>query len=820
MPKRTTFTDTPSAPPTGSASPAPLTAPSPPASPSLAFPALSSPQKRANGAGGSPAQQQEGKAPKRPRVHVFDEEAEEKARERRENGGVNGAGEGAAEGNQASGKARKAKAAFTPEMKKKAADEAKRLLQGRMELPVYQGKDEILKGIEENDTVIVLGETGSGKTTQIPQFLLRSTTPCAYPRIVCTQPRRVAAISLAQRVAAEAGTYVGGTVGYTVRFDDRTSQNTRLKYATDGALLAELLGDKDLDAYDCVVLDEAHERSLRTDMLMGFLKDIQKRRKEKVKAWRAGGGKGKGRETEEGEKEKGRGKPPKPEDREPTELKIVVMSATIDAERFSEFFDNAPVLFVKGRQHKVTLKYTASPQADYLDAALKTVYQIHTKYPPGAVLVFLPDLPSSAERLTRVMGCAGQEEIESLQASIKSYAPDLPKSFPNADELVVTPLYAKLPAAEQAKAFEPAKPKTRKIILSTNVAETSVTIPGVRYVVDCGLAKEKRYHAGTGIDSLMTESISQSSAKQRAGRAGREADGYCFRLYTERAFYDLAKRTEPEIKRVSLTYALLHLLAAGQEDVMSFQYMDRPEKDAIVFALLTLRGLDALDSKGRITPLGQQMALLPLEPVYSRVLLSSFSEGCPREVLDLVSLLGSADQLLINTSATRDAATAARAKFIHRTGDHLMLLNILRAFEELEGKDERKQWCKDNFISLKAMNGVLDARKQLRERVERLKLGDWEQSAGDEAEPVLGALVGGLFANTAIRMEDGTYRHTVTKQLVSIHPSSSLHNKKAQAIVYDELVLTTKTYARGVSSIAPTLIKQKAPNVFSSSTSS
>ncbi|GAA5946514.1 hypothetical protein JCM10213_002062 [Rhodosporidiobolus nylandii] len=764
MPKRTTFTDTPSAPPTGSASPAPLTAPSPPASPSLAFPALSSPQKRANGAGGSPAQQQEGKAPKRPRVHVFDEEAEEKARERRENGGVNGAGEGAAEGNQASGKARKAKAAFTPEMKKKAADEAKRLLQGRMELPVYQGKDEILKGIEENDTVIVLGETGSGKTTQIPQFLLRSTTPCAYPRIVCTQPRRVAAISLAQRVAAEAGTYVGGTVGYTVRFDDRTSQNTRLKYATDGALLAELLGDKDLDAYDCVVLDEAHERSLRTDMLMGFLKDIQKRRKEK----------------------------------------IVVMSATIDAERFSEFFDNAPVLFVKGRQHKVTLKYTASPQADYLDAALKTVYQIHTKYPPGAVLVFLP----------------GQEEIESLQASIKSYAPDLPKSFPNADELVVTPLYAKLPAAEQAKAFEPAKPKTRKIILSTNVAETSVTIPGVRYVVDCGLAKEKRYHAGTGIDSLMTESISQSSAKQRAGRAGREADGYCFRLYTERAFYDLAKRTEPEIKRVSLTYALLHLLAAGQEDVMSFQYMDRPEKDAIVFALLTLRGLDALDSKGRITPLGQQMALLPLEPVYSRVLLSSFSEGCPREVLDLVSLLGSADQLLINTSATRDAATAARAKFIHRTGDHLMLLNILRAFEELEGKDERKQWCKDNFISLKAMNGVLDARKQLRERVERLKLGDWEQSAGDEAEPVLGALVGGLFANTAIRMEDGTYRHTVTKQLVSIHPSSSLHNKKAQAIVYDELVLTTKTYARGVSSIAPTLIKQKAPNVFSSSTSS
>ncbi|GAA5982727.1 hypothetical protein JCM11641_007769 [Rhodosporidiobolus odoratus] len=720
-----------------------------------------SPAKRSTLANGSSAS---AKPSRRPKVHVFDEEAEEEAK-LRALAALNGHDEGgkAAASNGNGTQKGKAGKKWTNEEKKKAREEAKRLENSRRELPVFAGKDAILKGIEENDTVIVLGETGSGKTTQIPQFLLHSSVSTAKPRIVCTQPRRVAAISLASRVSAEVGTQIGGLVGYTVRFDDRTCRATRLKYATDGALLAEMLADCDLNAYEVVILDEAHERSLRTDMLMGFLKEIQKRRKEK----------------------------------------IVVMSATIDAKRFSEFFNDAPVLFVQGRQHNVTLNYAQTPQPDYLDAALKTVFQIHTTYMPGSILVFLP----------------GQEEIESLNASIRSYAADLEKSYPNKGELIVTPLYAKLPASEQQKAFELPRPNQRRVILSTNVAETSVTIPGVKFVVDCGLAKEKRYHGGTGIDSLMVESISQSSAKQRMGRAGREADGYCFRLYTERDYLALEKRTQPEIKRVSLTFALLHLMAAGQEDVWSFQYMDRPDKDAIVFALLTLHGLDALSPKGRITPLGLQMASLPLDPIYARVLLSSFSEGCPKDIINLVALLGSNDQLLINNSATRDLANAARSKFIHRSGDHLMLLNILRAYEELGSLGEKKSWCKENFVSFKAMNSVLDARKQLKERCERLDLGDVEVSVGESeeaAEVILGALVRGLFANTAVRMEDGTYRHVMTKQLVSIHPSSSLHNKKVPAIVYNELVLTTKTYARGVSSIPPEFIRKKAPNVFNS----
>ncbi|EMS21675.1 hypothetical protein NBRC10512_002503 [Rhodotorula toruloides] len=756
----------------------PSSGPAPPTSPPRArvaartrFPsATASPHKLdslkrppPNGTAGSPA------PPKKRKLVVFDEEAEQEANE---------------------------------QQKRKAKEEAQRLRPEREKLPVFQGKDAILKGIADNDTVIVLAETGSGKTTQIPQYILRSDTPCSGPRIVCTQPRHVAAISLAQRVSAECGTQTGGLVGYTVRFDNKTSRTTRLTYATDGALLAEMLGDRDLEAYDVVVLDEAHERSLRTNMLMGFLKDIQKRRKERVRVWKAEQAKSKGKAKANGVVANGEADGKKGTDeRDPTELKIVVMSATIDAKRFSDFFDRAPVLYVAGRQHKVKIHYAEEPQPDFLDAALKMVYQIHTRYPPGSILVFLP----------------GQEEIEGLAASIKSFLPSLQKEYPHAEELLVTPLYAKLHAAEQAKAFLPSPPRTRKVILATNIAETSVTIPGVKYVVDCGLAKEKRYHAGTGIDSLVTESISQSSAKQRAGRAGRETDGFCFRLYTEATYNGLEKRSQPEIQRVSLTFAILHLLASGQDDVFKFSFMDPPDVESIKFALLTLIGLNALDKRGKITPLGRQMAQLPLDPVYARVLAASFIEGCPREMIDLVSLLGSKDQLLINTSSTRDAANAARQKFVHRTGDHMMLFNILRAYEELDGKDERKQWCKDNFISFKAMSSVLDARKQLLERAQRLKLGDPDASAGDEAEPVLNALIGGLFANTALRQEDGSYRHTMTKQLVAIHHSSTLHGKKAPAIIDDELVLTTKTYARGISSIEPSQIRSKAPSLFGSS---
>ncbi|BGP59678.1 Salivary acidic proline-rich phosphoprotein 1/2 [Rhodotorula toruloides] len=616
------------------------------------------------------------------------------------------------------------------EQERKAKEEAQRFKPEREKLPVFQGKDAILKGIADNDTVIVLAETGSGKTTQVPQYHFRSEIPCA------DEPHHALDVRDGRCV-------VGG--------DARQPR-------------------RDLEAYDVVVLDEAHERSLRTDMVMGFLKGIQKRWKEQVQVWKTEQAKSKGKAEVNGVVANGEvvGKK-SAEERDPTELKIVVMSVTVVAQRFSDFFDRAPVLYVAGRQHTVNAHYAEEHQPDFLqpdflDAALETVYQIHTCYPPGSILVFL----------------AGQEEIEGLAASIKSFLPSLQKEFPHAEELLVTPLYAKLHAAEQAKAFLPSPPRTRKVILATNIAETSVTIPGVKYVVDCGLAKEKRYHAGTGIDSLVTESISQSSAKQRTGRAGRETDGFCFRLYTEATYNGLEKRSQPEIQRVSLTFAILHLIASGQDDVFKFSFMDPPDVESIKFAILTLIGLNALGKRGKITPLGRQMAQLPLDPVYARVRVASFVEGCPREMIDLVSLVGAKDQLLINTSSTRDAANAARQKFVHRSGDHMMLLNILRAYEELDGKDEQ-------FVR------------------------------GRRGGAGLNALIGGLFANTALRQEDGSYRHTMTKQFVAIHPSSTLHGKKVPAIIYDELVLTTKMYARGVSSIEPSQIRSKALSLFGSS---
>ncbi|POY72033.1 hypothetical protein BMF94_4948 [Rhodotorula taiwanensis] len=744
---------------------------------------IATPTKRALNGGSMPNGKanghENGSGKKKRKLVVFDEEAEQEAADKRAGIQTNGVGP-------------RKRAQMDPEQRKKRLAEAQRLKPQREALPVYAGREAILRGIRENDTVVVLAETGSGKTTQIPQFLIRSDIPRASPRVVCTQPRRVAAISLAQRVAAETGCVLGTTVGYTVRFDDRSSPKTRLKYATDGTLLAEMLSDRDLDAYDVVVLDEAHERSLRTDMLMGFLKDIQKRRKAKFAEFKA-----KGKQVANGnagDDDDAQTKQP----REPSELKIVVMSATIDAKRFSEFFDSAPVLYVSGRQHKVTIKYVDEPQDDYVDASIKTIVQIHQHYPPGSILVFLP----------------GQDEIEGMVASLRAYLPDIEKNLAKKGQITIAPLFAKLPAAEQAKAFVPAGPNERKVIIATNIAETSVTIPGVRFVIDSGMAKEKRYHAGTGIDSLATEPISQSSAKQRAGRAGRESDGWCFRLYTETAYQHMEKRSQPEIQRVSLSFALLHLKAAGQEDVYNFSYMDAPSVTSIQGALHRLHGLGALGEKSRITPLGRQMAQLPLDPIFSRVLLEAFRQGCPREVIDLVSLLGVKDQLIINTSATREQANEARQKFTHRSGDHLFLINILRAYEELDGTDEKKAWCKDNYISYKAMQLALDSRKQLRERAERLDLGDWEDTLNDEPEPIIASLVAGLFANAATKQPDDSYRNMMTKQVVTIHPSSTVFSKKPLGIIYDELALTTKTYARGVSIVDPRLLPRQAPGVF------
>ncbi|KAL0069171.1 Salivary acidic proline-rich phosphoprotein 1/2 [Marasmius tenuissimus] len=598
------------------------------------------------------------------------------------------------------------------------------------------GKEALLNEFREHDVTVLLGETGSGKTTQVPQYLLESGL-AGEGMIAVTQPRRVAATSLAARVAAEQNGRVGSVVGYSVRFDERSSTDTRIKYLTDGMIFRELLSDPLLSKYSVVIVDEAHERSLRTDLLIANLKTIQQKRND------ASQGKGKGKE-----KEKER-------------LKIIIMSATLDAEKFAKFFPGSKIIYVQGRQHPVTIYHSAQGQLDYVDSAMRTFFQIHVDQPPGDVLIFLP----------------GQEDIESLDNSIRLYANQLP---PNQQEVLICTMYASQAPGQNAKVFNATPPNTRKCILATNIAETSITIPGVKYVIDTGKCKEKRYLAkntGGGFDTLMTRDITKSSAMQRAGRAGREGPGFCFRLYTEESFKSMALSAEPEIMRS-------------------------------ISALKTLFLIGGLDQSGEITQLGREMAAFPLEPVYSRAVLASKEYGCTNEVLTIIAVLSASSKVFVDSSEQRDAVAEARKKFKHGSGDHLTVLNVVRAYKDValsENKSGRREWCRKHFLNERALLEANDIREQLQQTCERLGI-DWKVSCGDGDEPVIQSFGQGLAMNTAFLQPDGTYKQTMGQSTVKIHPSSTLCDKKAPTIVYDEVVYTNQIYARGVSIISKSFL--------------
>ncbi|KAH7341759.1 P-loop containing nucleoside triphosphate hydrolase protein [Rhizoctonia solani] len=650
---------------------------------------------------------------------------------------------------------------------KKSSQTRKALLEERKRLPIWTGRRALVKAVQENDTLIVLGETGSGKTTQVPQFLLESGITSGG-MIAVTQPRKVAAISLANRVSTEQGTSVGGTVGYAVRFDEKAGPDTRIKYLTDGMLVRELLSDPSLSRYSIVIVDEAHERTLRTDMLLGSLKRIQQDRKEGSSS-RKGSDKGKEKAIS------GNAGP----------LKIIVMSATLDAERFSRFFDGAKVVYVKGRQHPVKLMYLKDNTADYLESALKTIFQIHTNQPPGDILIFL----------------AGQEDIETLEKAIQPYSS---QSLTN--PVLVCPMYAALPPHQQAKIFQPPPKGARKVILSTNIAETSITIPGVRYVVDSGMCKEKGYqsrNAGTGIETLTLCPISKSSAIQRAGRAGREGPGVCFRLYTEKAYGLLDEVPLPEIQRCNLTFATLQLKCL-QQDLSTTDLIDTPPSDAITTSLISLFGLNALDSTGHITPLGRKLAAFPLDPPFARALIAAEELGCLMDIIDVLSVLSASSKVILDTpSEQREAAMEARQKFVHRSGDHLTLLNILRGYldvDEVNDRSNTRSWCNSNWFGERALREALSIRTQLRSICQRMNM-DSTQKPGDMSDKILKSLLTGLFMNTALLQPDGSYKQIVGQRPVKIHPASSLSGRKATAILFDELAYTSATYARGVSAI-------------------
>ncbi|KZT11763.1 P-loop containing nucleoside triphosphate hydrolase protein [Laetiporus sulphureus 93-53] len=657
----------------------------------------------------------------------------------------------------------------TPGKNHASGTKAALIMEQRKDLPIASGKEALVEVILEHDVTILIGETGSGKTTQVPQYLLESGI-AGQGMIAVTQPRKVAATSLAARVAAEQNGSVGGVVGYSVRFNEASSDQTRIKYVTDGMLVRELLGDPLLSRYSVIIIDEAHERTLRTDLLITNLKSIQKKRNSPSDA-------------------KGKGSAAKM-----NPLKIVIMSATLDAEKFSRFYDNAKIVYVKGRQHPVTIFHTSAGQPDYVDSALRTFFQIHTDQPSGDVLIFLP----------------GQEDIESLEKSIKIYADRLPKDSPG---ITTCPMYAALPPNQQGRIFTPTPPNTRKCILATNIAETSITIPGIKYVIDTGKCKEKRYivrDAGSGFDTLLTKDITKSSAMQRAGRAGREGSGFCFRLYTEEAFNAMPDSAEPEIRRCALASSLLQLKCLGQ-DLEELDFMDEPDAGAIVAAALkSLYLLGALDSKKRLTQLGRAMAVLPLEPNLARAIVASRELGCTLEVIDIVSVLSASSKPFFDSVGDREAGLEARQKFRHRSGDHMTILNVVRAYQEIakaESKNGRRKWCQKQFLNERCLLEAQDVKNQLREVCARMGI-DWKVSCGDQEQNVLKSLVRGLVQHAAFLQPDGSYKQLMGPSIVKIHPSSSLCDKKVPAIIFDELVYTSNIYARGVSAVPRSYIAE------------
>ncbi|XP_026866064.2 ATP-dependent RNA helicase DHX33 [Electrophorus electricus] len=628
----------------------------------------------------------------------------------------------------------------------------------RKQLPIYQAKSQLINQLRQLHNAVLIGETGSGKTTQIPQYLYEAGIG-RQGIIAVTQPRRVAAISLAGRVAEEKKSQLGKLVGYTVRFEDMTSSETKLKFMTDGMLLREAIVDPLLLRYTVVILDEAHERTIHTDVLFGVVKSAQRKRKEQNKI----------------------------------PLKVLVMSATMDVDLFSQYFNKSPVLYLEGRQYPIQIYYTKQSQSDYLQAALVSIFQIHQEAPPSHdILVFM----------------TGQEEIEALARTCRDIAKHLPDTC---GPMTVIPLYASLPPAQQLRVFQPAPKGCRKVILSTNIAETSITISGIKYVIDTGMVKAKRFNPDSGLEVLSVQRVSKAQAWQRAGRAGREDSGSCYRLYTEEEFDNLASMTVPEIQRCNLAGVLLQLLALGVPDVLNFDFMSRPSPESMRTAVEQLDLLGAVERRGdqiSLTPLGKKMACFPLEPRFAKTILVSPEFSCAEEVLTIVSLL-SVDSVLYNPPARRDEVVAVRRKFVSSEGDHITLLNIYRAFKKVSGN---KEWCRENFVNSRNMGLVAEVRAQLRDIC--IKLGLKLESSHLELAKVRRCLAHGMFTNAAELQPDGTYVALDTHHPVAIHPSSVLFQAKPAYVIFNELLHTSRCYMRDLCLVDPDWLQEAAPEYF------
>ncbi|XP_010318840.1 pre-mRNA-splicing factor ATP-dependent RNA helicase DEAH1-like isoform X2 [Solanum lycopersicum] len=643
----------------------------------------------------------------------------------------------------------------TDSIEKTMANSAfEKLQEDRKTLPMYPYRDDLLQAVNDHQVLVIVGETGSGKTTQIPQYL-HEAGYTKRGKIGCTQPRRVAAMSVAARVSQEMGVKLGHEVGYSIRFEDCTSEKTILKYMTDGMLLREFLGEPDLASYSVIMVDEAHERTLSTDILFGLVKDISRFRPD---------------------------------------LKLLISSATLDAEKFSDYFDCAPIFKIPGRRFPVEIHYTKAPEADYLDAAVVTALQIHVTQPPGDgdILIFL----------------TGQEEIETAEEIIKHRIKGLGTKIA---ELIICPIYANLPTELQAKIFEPTPEGARKVVLATNIAETSLTIDGIKYVIDPGFSKMKSYNPRTGMESLLVAPISKASANQRAGRSGRTGPGKCFRLYTAYNYMnDLEDNTVPEIQRTNLANVVLSLKSLGIHDLLNFDFMDPPPAEALLKALELLFALSALNKLGELTKVGRRMAEFPLDPMLSKMIVASDKYKCSDEIISIAAMLSVGNSIFYRPKDKQVHADNARMNFhVGNVGDHIALLKVYSSWRETNFST---QWCYENYIQVRSMKRARDIRDQLEGLLERVEI---ELTSNDnDYEAIKKAITSGFFPHSAKLQKNGSYRTIKHPQTVNVHPSSGLAQVLPRWVVYHELVLTTKEYMRQVTELKPDWLVEIAPHYY------
>lgn len=623
-------------------------------------------------------------------------------------------------------------------------------------LPVCQKLDEIKAAISQHQVVIICGETGSGKTTQLPKICLELGRG-VHGLIGHTQPRRLAARSVASRIAQELGSELGCIVGFKVRFTEKSSANSYIKLMTDGILLAETLSDKFLNQYDTLIIDEAHERSLNIDFLLGYIKQLLPKRPD---------------------------------------LKVIITSATIDADRFSQHFTGAPVLEVSGRTFPVDIRYKAlgaededEQELEMEEAVVSAVEDLWRRDGAGDVLVFLP----------------GEREI-------RETAEELRKAKLMGAEIL--PLLARLSNEDQQRIFRPSN--GRRIVLATNVAETSLTVPGIRYVIDTGLARIKRYSARAKVEQLLVEKISQASARQRAGRCGRVSAGVCVRLYSELDFNGRAEFTDPEIVRSSLAAVILRMAALQLGKVDAFPFLEAPSGRLISDGYQQLHELGAVDAQNELTPLGKQLARLPVDPKLGRMLLAGRDEGCLKEILIIASGLSVQDPRERPFDA-RDAADRMHAKFTDDKSDFLSWLHLWQFFEEAENNKVSNRLlvkhCHDHFLSFMRLREWRDLQRQLADIVEEMEYKLNEKPA--TYEQVHKALLTGLLGNVGMKNPESDDYLGARGIKYSIFPGSCLKKTRPKWIVGAELVETSKLYARCVAAIEPDWIERLAPHLVS-----